>query len=240
MLNAGPTLVTGNTTQFSIWSSLAQSSMLHRDSDRTHIAWDIETTGFGWDDEITVSGFWFPNAHAELIVNTDEQSLDTDSFENHLQDISNGVSITVTARDDEQGLLDAMQQLRFNRIDEEYNRLVAYNADNWKGGFDLPFLRTRCVHHNTKWVFGNLEFADLFDPTKKRLNTTQTFYGKGTDINSLTGAHAILFTEVEEVPTETTNDNTEHPWYRKQPYDPFVTSGSASACYRRGDFLPVL
>lgn len=49
----------------------------------------------------------------------------------------------------------------FDWFDKEYNRLVAYNADSWKGGFDLPFVRTRCIQRGVEWMFDGVTFADL-------------------------------------------------------------------------------
>lgn len=55
-------------------------------SDRDHVAWDIETTGFGWSEEITVSGFWLPSRHASLVVNAGPHAVDGDRFEEHLSE----------------------------------------------------------------------------------------------------------------------------------------------------------
>jgi len=47
--------------------------MFGDENDRDHVAWDIETTGFAWEDKITVSAFWWPAGHADLLVNTNPQ-----------------------------------------------------------------------------------------------------------------------------------------------------------------------
>jgi hypothetical protein len=36
---------------------------------RNHVTWDIETTGFGADDVLSVAGFWFLDGHAVLFLN---------------------------------------------------------------------------------------------------------------------------------------------------------------------------
>lgn len=208
--------------------------MLDR-NDRGHVAWDIETTGFGWSAEITVTGFWYPGDHATLIVNSGEP-VDASTFETSLADESRA-SIRVQVADDEPALLQAMAEEVFKRFDYDYNRLVAYNADSWKGGFDLPFVRTRCIQQGVKWMFDGVEFADLWEPVKKRLNTTNTAYGSSSDVNTLTGAHDILFDEDGQLPVLENVDS--HAWYRDSPYDPFEDSGSAVAHYRRGELLPV-
>lgn len=106
--------------------------MLDR-SDRAHVAWDIETTGFGWLAEITVSGFWYPGGHATLIINAGSNAVDADALEAPLVDASRS-SVRVRVADDETALLEAMAEELFDWFDKEYNRLVAYNADSWKGG----------------------------------------------------------------------------------------------------------
>lgn len=204
--------------------------------DRDHVAWDIETTGFGWDEEITVSGLWFPGGHATLVVNASSHAVDADRLEESLAEVS-GASVTVRVADDECSLLREMRRVLFDRFDREYNRLVAYNAESWKGGFDLPFTRTRCIHHGVEWVFDGVAFADLWEPVKKRLNTTHTAYGASDGANSLTGVHAILFQRGDHLPKFSDEDG--HAWYGKTEYDPFEDSGSAADHYRRGNLLPV-
>ena len=138
---------------------------------------------------------------------------------------------------DESELLDAMGEEVFERFDREYNRLVAFNGDSWQGGFDLPFVRTRCIRQGVDWPFEGLAFADLWNPVKKRLNTTHTAYGATSDVNSLTGAHALLFAGGDGLAGVV--DDAGHPPYVDGEYDPFGDSGSAAARYREGTLQPV-
>lgn len=214
--------------------------MIDRKNDRDHVAWDIETTGFAWSDEITVIGFWFPGGHTELVVNTDGETFWPDHIRRALEETSGGVSVSVTGVESERELLESTREVLFDRFEREYNRLVAFNAESWKSGFDLPFLRTRCLQHDVDWVFDGIQFADLWDPIKKRINTTHTVYGKSVSVNSLTGAHALLLQR--EVPCALELEfelETDHPWYCNTQYDPFEDSGSAVDAYRRGDLLPI-
>jgi hypothetical protein len=211
---------------------------MYERSDRDHVAWDIETTGFGWSEEITVSGLWFPDGHASLVVNAGPHAVDGDGFEEHLSEVC-GAPVSVTVAEDETDLLGEMRQVVFERFDRDYNRLVAYNAESWKGGFDLPFVRTRCIRRGVNWVFEGIVFADLWEPVKKRLNTTHTAYGASDSANSLTGAYSLLFDRNDRLPG-LFDEREGHAWYRDRPYDPFEDSGSAAARYREGDLLPVL
>jgi len=201
------------------------------------VAWDIETTGFGWSAEITVAGFWYPGGHATLVVNAGPHAADANAIEASLVDASRA-SVRVCVADDEAGLLREIGQEVFERFDRDYDRLVAYNADSWKGGFDLPFVRTRCIRQRTDWMLDGVVFADLWEPVKKRLNTTHTAYGSSSDVNTLTGAHEILFDQNGRL-ADLLDEVDEHEWYRESPYDPFEDSGSAAAHYREGDLLSV-
>lgn len=212
--------------------------VIDRRSDRKHVAWDIETTGFGWNDEITVSGFWFPAGHATLLLNGTPDTADAAQLEQHLEDITGELSVDVRVCLSEAELLAEMQAVVFEQFDAEYNRLVAFNADSWQGGFDLPFVRTRCFAHEQAWMFDGLQFADLWEPIKKRLNTTVTGHGTSTEANSLTGSHELLFTNANSTVLPDLPDDYQP--YRANPYDPFTDSGSAVYCYQNEQYLPVL
>lgn len=205
--------------------------------DRTYVAWDIETTGFDATDQITVAGFWFPGGHATLIVNAGPHPVARETFEASLADTS-GAAITVLVANDEPALLHRMQDVMFDRFDRNYNRLVAYNADSWSGGFDLPFTRTRCIKQGVDWPFDSIPFADLCDPVSKRLNTTHTAYGTTSDVNTLTGAHALLL-QHSPLGDALLDEVDGHAWYATRRYDPFQHSGSAVTHYQDGDLLAV-
>lgn len=210
--------------------------MIDRDNNRQYVAWDLETSGFAWDAQITVSGFWLPGGHAELVMNTGDTTVEPDQYEAQLEQVSDA-TVTITATEDETALLETLQRVIFNRFDRDYNRLTAFHADSWKGGFDLPFLRTRCIHNDVEWVFDGLSFCDLWEPVMKRLNTTASYWDKHDDVNSLEGAHGILLGDGP--PPGLAEATPDHPWYADRSYDPFASSGSASYCYERGELLPV-
>jgi hypothetical protein len=214
--------------------------MVKQTADREHVAWDIETTGFAWDSEISVAGSWYPAGHADLLLNAPEGAVDTAALEEHLEACSGGVPVTVAATDDEEALLQQMHWCIFDRFDRPRNQLIGFNGEVSKGGFDLSFVRTRCIQHGVEWVFDGLQYADVWDVLKKRLNTTHVAHSGSTDINSLTGAHGLLFGDgmVAEPLQETAGEM--HPWYDEYRYDPFEDSGSAAAHYQEGRYKPVL
>lgn len=204
---------------------------------REHIAWDIETTGFAWDDRITVSGFWYPDGFADIIVNTGGEDFDASACEDRLTSQTGGIDVSIWPVEDEAKLLKRLHQTVFDRIDRQRNRLVAFNAESWKGGFDLPFLRTRCIANQHEWVLDGLQFADLWEPVKKRLNTTVSASTSSVDINTLDGSHQLLAREAVDgwAPLE----ESDVPVYSRYEYDPFADSAEAVTAYRKREFESV-
>lgn len=206
-------------------------------ADRAHVTWDIETTGFASTDEITVTGFWFPGGHATIIVNAGPHAADADALAASLDEAS-GAAVRVRIATDEADLFAALEEVLFERFDRAGDRLVAFNADSWRSGFDLPFLRTRCIHHGVDWVFEGLSFADLWDPVAKYLNTTRTSADPDDEVNTLTGAYELLVRDTDRV-AALLDDGGGHVCYRESSYDPFDDSASAVAHYERGDLQAV-
>ncbi len=60
------------------------------------------------------------------------------------------------------------------------------------------------------------------------------------EINSLTGAHGLLFAEPAVPEAVLTNADSNHPWYRREPYDPFDNSSEAVTAHQEGEHLPVV
>jgi hypothetical protein len=206
--------------------------------DRDYVAWDIETTGFTWNDRVTVSRFWLPHGQAVLVLNTDGEEVDTGQLEQELESVNGGVPVTIHAEPDEQSVLERMVRVVLDRFERDYNTLVAFNAESWKGGFDLPFVRTRCVHHGVDWVFNRVLFTDLWEPVKKRVNTTYTAHGKSDSVNSLTGSYRLFSDRVETLDA-VVDAPDRYVWYAENQYDPFSDSGSAARHYNRGEYLSV-
>jgi hypothetical protein len=98
-------------------------------TDRGHVAWDIETIGFGWQGKITVCGFWYSGGHATLLANAGPHTVDERLLTDGLQDAS-GADVRVRVCDDETELLRGMGEELFERFERDYDRPVAYNADS--------------------------------------------------------------------------------------------------------------
>ncbi|MDQ2052906.1 hypothetical protein RBH26_20910 [Natronolimnohabitans sp. A-GB9] len=195
--------------------------MLNRENDRDNIAWDIETTGFSAADEITVSGFWFPDRRAHVILNAKQSISEIETVRRVKQETDPDLDLELTVTNSEAELLQEMQEIVFHSIDKDYNRLIAYNGEIWRGGFDLPFLRRRCIHHEIGWIFKGLQYADLYETIKKRINTTVfSSDGERTDNNDLVGSYEVLFDADE--------------------WDPYQDSEQAVKDYERGRFTLLL
>ena len=108
----------------------------------TTIAFDIETTGFQADDELTVVGFDSAVSSREFLhTGTTPQEDLADRLNETLQ------TVQLSFHDSEQDLLNELATFVTSTLTQRDAKLFAYNGERWNGGFDLPFLRTRlCAH----------------------------------------------------------------------------------------------
>lgn len=132
-------------------------------------AFDIETTGFDVDDEVTTVGFAVPMG-VQVFVQTGDCPVR--DLQGTVQE-QVPVHVDVSTHTSEQELLAAVTGFVEERLSDSDVLLVAYNGERWNGGFDLPFLRTRLCTHAIDWPFGSLPYVDVLDVFEKRFNTTE-------------------------------------------------------------------
>ncbi|MFA9518463.1 hypothetical protein ACERIT_14835 [Halopenitus sp. H-Gu1] len=181
------------------------------------VAFDIETTGFSVDDEVTTVGFALPLGVRVFVQSGGRSVSDVAST---VQDaVATGTLVNVSMHTSEQGLLAAVSGFVEERLCGADVLLVAYNGERWKGGFDLPFLRTRYACLGMAWPFVDVPFADVMPVVTDRFNTTVTDGASGTaERGDLAGVYAVLV-------------GGEHG-----AVDPFGESKDAVAAFRDGRF----
>ena len=135
----------------------------------TTIAFDIETTGFQADDELTVVGFDSAvSSRVFLYTGTTLEAGLADRLNDALQ-----TPVQLSLHDSEQELLNELATFVTSTLTQRDAKLVAYNGERWNGGFDLPFLRTRLCTHGREWPFGTLPYVDVMDVFETRFNTSE-------------------------------------------------------------------
>lgn len=173
------------------------------------IAFDIETSGLDDEAVITVAGF-ATHFGEILIPNTSGKEAEPEQLEATIaQSARENFDLIVT--DSEPELLEAVDDIATNRIDVDRQYLTAYNGETWKGGFDLPFVRTACVCHNVGWPFPDMAYVDVFEFVD-RFDTGEQ--------NDLVGVYNQLI--------------------GKPDCDPFNDSGSAVDAFENGEWKPLL
>nr|WP_321163720.1 hypothetical protein [Halorubrum kocurii] len=104
------------------------------------VAFDIETTGFDVDDEVTVVGFAMPMGVRVFVQTAGRTAGDVEaSVKARLSE----TLVNVSTHTDEATLLAAVATFVRDRIQDTETLLIAFNGEVWSGGFDLPFLRSR-------------------------------------------------------------------------------------------------
>ncbi|QSG13423.1 Uncharacterized protein HSBGL_4009 (plasmid) [Halapricum desulfuricans] len=134
------------------------------------IAFDIETTGLQTTDQVTVIGF-DAEISSRVFLNTDDRG-DPRTLEDRFHD-EMSPPVVLSIHESEASLLEAMTEFVESNLTTQDIKLVAYNGETWKGGFDLPFVRTRLNAHDLEWPFHGLPHIDLMDVFKSRFNTTE-------------------------------------------------------------------
>jgi len=176
-------------------------------SQLTPVAFDIETTGFDTNAVITVAGF----AHSlgeSLILNTGGHSgVNRKALVTSLDEESTG-TVQIDVVEDESALLEAVSSFVTTQLDGDTHYVTAFNGETWSGGFDLPFCRTRFLHHGLRWPFGDIAYADMTQLVD-RFNTN--------DHSDLVGVYDILVGE--------------------ETCDPFDDSAEAVDAFETGEWL---
>lgn len=173
------------------------------------VAFDIETTGFDPEATITAAGL-YSDAGAWLGLNTSGRDAEVTTLKATLQSNSSQ-PLTLDLQTGEAGLLSALETVASNRIDGDRHYLCCFNGETWRGGFDLPFLRTACTHHHHNWPFPDVAYADV----KSMIQQFNT--GEAMD---LVGVYTALIDAGCQ--------------------DPFEDSEEVVAAFESGDWLPLL
>lgn len=135
-----------------------------------HVAFDIETTGLDAADEVTVVGFEL-ELGCRVFYQTGGRETASDEIQTAVQDRT-GTHVEVSAHQSERALLEAVSAFVATRLRSADVLLVAYNGETWRGGFDLPFLRTRYAACDVAWPFRDLPYADVLPIVRDLFNTT--------------------------------------------------------------------
>ncbi|MFC7021157.1 MULTISPECIES: hypothetical protein [Haloarcula] len=123
------------------------------------VAFDIETSGLTEDAVITVTGF----AHdlgEWLVVNTNGRNADQKNLVRDLDVHSDG-AVQLSLANSEKELLEDVASFVDERLNGDRHYVTAFNGETWRGGFDLPFCRTRYHRHDLDWPFGDIAYADM-------------------------------------------------------------------------------
>ena len=179
------------------------------------VAFDIETTGFDVDDEVTVVGFALPLG-VRVFVQTGRRA--ANDVEASVKPQLSGTLVNISSHRDEPALLAAVSKFVAERIQNADVLLIAYNGEVWSGGFDLPFLRTRYAHHEVAWPFVDVPYADVMPLVTDRFNTTVD----GAEEGGLVTAYEVLC------------DGSDGE------IDPFADSAEAVTAFEEGRFAPLV
>lgn len=135
-------------------------------------SFDIETAGLsGVQDEVIVVGFREEGSEGTVTVFylDSEQVSSVDGAEL----VASG-EIVLKACETEEELVERVGSfIESTGLCDGKARLYGYNSNTYRGGFDIPFLRTRCSMLDVDWVFAGVQHMDLYSVVETAFNTTQ-------------------------------------------------------------------
>ncbi len=182
----------------------------------TPIAFDIETTGFESDATVTVVGLVLPLG-CRVFLNANDRPVELKRLERELE-AEFETTVRLSSHQSERALLEAFAAFVEESVSSRDYMLVAYNGELYRGGFDLPFLRTRYALQRLPWPFDDVPYADLLPIFSHRFNTTMA----DEQLNDLGGVYETLLGDgLTEL-------------------DPFEESGEAVEAFEQGDFQSLL
>lgn len=182
----------------------------------THVPFDIETTGFETSASVTSVGFSLPLG-CRVFVNTGEHEIGAENVERRLQErFETHVDLRVHAS--EIACLEAVATFLEETVAPREYLLVAYNGERFKGGFDLPFLRTRYALQTLPWPFDGIPYADILPLVQNRFNTTSA---DGEQNDLVTAYETLVGGDLSSL-------------------DPFEESSEAVEAFERGQFESLL
>lgn len=173
------------------------------------VAFDIETSGLDPGSVITVAGL-ATEMGAWLALNTTGREADANRLANDVEHES-GSNVRVSVFQDEERLLTGLRDFASKTIDGDRHYVTAYNGERWRGGFDLPFVRSACVRRDEPWPFPDVAYADTMTMVDR--------FDTG-DHGDLVGVYDAL------VGTESC--------------DPFEDSASAVSAHESSEWVPLL
>lgn len=179
-------------------------------ADLRPVAFDIETSGFGDEAVLTVAGFAHELGESLFLNTAGRETYDRNTLVTSLDEHSHR-TVQVEVVTDEAALLEHVATFTSSHLDGDRHYLTAFNGETWRGGFDLPFCRTRYLSHGMEWPFGDLAYADMMQIVDRFETHDET---------DLVGVYDVLI--------------------GKETCDPFTDSAMAVEAFEAGDWLALL
>lgn len=136
---------------------------------------DIETTGFkAADGDFVTNIVLHNNGDYHIFINTNGNKEDASQMQEELKQKSDLDNIVLYVCKDERRLLLNVQDYLDEHTDE-YTVLTAFNGETYSNmDFDIPFLRTRCLHNAVEWILDGYWYTDTYSvfSNDSRFDTT--------------------------------------------------------------------
>jgi len=147
------------------------------------VSFDIETTGLLDTDIITTFTLFHENTY-QVWLNLNGDTVEKEEIQQKVIDTSE-LDVRIHPQNTEQELINSIRKYISDEIELRTTILTAYNGETWKGGFDISFIRSRCLSNTVEFPFKDVAYTDIMPIFSKKDRFNLSHISTNPNLNKL-------------------------------------------------------